>query len=292
MAQYRLISNAKINFGLKVVNKRPDGFHNIETIFFPVNLSDTINFSVNSSETDHNSVVISTNKEYIPLNEKNLCYKAIEKFFIGFGISDKYNFSLELKKFIPVGGGLGGGSSNAACVIKALVNHFGIDVSKNRDKILKIALDVGSDVPFFLIGKPCFAQGRGEKLLKLDSFALKDYVVIVVNPGLHISTRWAFESLEMSDGVCNESFIQDVKTFTPENFKFLQNDFEPIVFRKYPAIANIKKMFTDSGAVYSSMSGTGASVFGVYKRSNSKRVRENIIAELRKEKYFVYSQTF
>lgn len=292
MAQYRLISNAKINFGLKVVQKRPDGFHNIETIFFPINLSDTINLSVEPSNTDHNSVIISTNKDFIPLNEKNLCYKAIEKFFIGFGISEKFNFNLGLTKYIPVGGGLGGGSSNAASILKALVRHFEIDVAENKDKIIEIALNVGSDVPFFLVGKPCFAQGRGEKLSKLESFDLKGYSVIVVNPGLHISTKWAFESLGMTEGVTLESHIQSVKTFSTENYLYLQNDFEHCVFEKFPVIGKIKKLFADSGAVYSSMSGTGASVFGVYNKSDNKRYREKIIADLRKAKYFVYSQSF
>ena len=289
MANFKLISNGKINFGLKVINKRSDNYHNLETIFFPLKLSDKISFSIEKTNSNHNSVIISSNKDFIPLNEKNLCYKAIEKFFVAFNIFEKFDINVNLTKFIPVGGGLGGGSSNAAAILKALIRYFDINVIPNRVKLLKLAASIGSDVPFFMIDKPCFAKARGELLYKLDEFNLNGYSLLVINPGIHVSTKWAFDTLGIKEGEFRKSDLSKVKRFSESNFEAMVNDFEPIVFKKYPELGNIKSDAIESGCDFVSMSGTGASIYCVIKK-HKRNERIQMVNKLRSTGYFVYEE--
>jgi 4-diphosphocytidyl-2-C-methyl-D-erythritol kinase len=265
---------AKINIGLKIINKREDGFHNLETIFYPVHLFDEIIFNINPSRRNTNSVIIKSGSKVIPSDRSNICFKAIEAFFRTFSIRDFYSIELDVMKNIPVGGGLGGGSSDAAAILKYLVKYFNINITEKRKEIIQTALQVGSDVPFFLILKPCFAQSRGEIISKLDNFNLDKFNILLVNPNLHVSTKWAFENLNYQPGIIYPSGLKNVKEFNPGSFGILQNDFEKVVFGKYTELENIKNELKEFGAVYSAMSGSGATMFGIFDKKDSDLVKK------------------
>lgn len=281
-----LKSFAKINIGLRILGKREDGFHDLETIFYPITLFDDISIQIEPSGSNFNSVRLKSNKSYIPLTKDNLCYKAIEYFFKTFYIQDCYTIYLFLKKNIPVGGGLGGGSSNAATTMKALINHFKIDIVNNRKKILDLALSIGSDVPFFLMMKPCYAEGRGEKMHILPHFEIA-YDILIVNPNLHVSTNWAFEKLNIKEGSEKKSILKNVETFNLFHKDEYVNDFEEIIFSKFETLKKIKHELYDMGALYSSMSGTGATMFGFFERENKTQLN-NCREYYSKKQYFTY----
>ena len=282
---YDLISSAKINLGLKVIRKRPDGFHDIETIFYPIKLHDDITIDVKPNDHSHNSLLIHCNKQYVPQNKDNICYKAIEAFFRKYHIKDCcYDIDIKISKKIPVGGGLGGGSSNAAAVIEFILKYFKIDIHENKKEIIETALTIGSDVPFFLYLKPSFAAGRGEDIKILDDFKIGGKILIV-NPNLHISTKWAFESLHLDSEKSYNSELSKVKSFSPENYPLLENDFEKIIFEKYPVLGEIKKDLYEKGAVFASMSGTGATMYGVF---NNDADVQKLYRKYKDENYFVF----
>lgn len=279
-------SFAKINIGLRVLRKREDNFHDLETIFYPVKLYDEISFQIRPATVKFNSVRLKSNKPYIPLTRDNICYKAIEVFFKAFHVKDCFEVDIYLKKNIPVGGGLGGGSSNAAAIIKVLVNYFKIDIESNRKKILDLALLIGSDVPFFLTMKPCYAEGRGEKLRILPRFRI-EYDILIVNPNLHVSTKWAFEKLNMNEGTETQPILKNVQSFDLTLKETYVNDFEKIVFPKFETLKYIKEELINMGAVYSSMSGTGATMFGFFEKEN-KSALTKCREYFDKKKFFTY----
>jgi len=266
-------SYGKINLGLQIISKRDDGFHNIETIFYPIKLSDKLYVRINPSKKDYNSVSIRSNKSYIPSDKSNTCYKVIEAFFKEYKISECYEFNIYIRKNIPVGGGLGGGSANAATVLKYLVRYFKIDIKKDRKKLMDIALSVGSDVPFFLILKPCLATGRGEVLKILYDFKL-DYKILLVNPNLHISTKWAYENLKLKPFEKKLSDIEDLQGYDASMSDLFRNDFEEIVFAKHKELEIIKKELQEMGAVFSSLSGSGATMYGFFEKSSQEKLNK------------------
>lgn len=284
MSFQELTSCAKINTGLKIINKRRDGFHNLETIFYPVDICDKIKISIEKTDAATNSVFISSNKAYVPTDKKNFCYRIIEAFFIEYKIRYCYEIHINIEKNIPVGGGLGGGSSNAGTVLRFLIDYFSVDIEKDYDKITKIALQAGSDVPFFIFSKPCYAEGRGEIIKPLENFKL-DYTIVLVNPGIHISTKWAFEELNYEIGEIHDSILSKVEKFYPENPDYFENDFERIVFKRYPEIKNIKDELLKAGAVFASLSGTGGTVYGLFEKG---RIDINALAHLQNKSYQVY----
>jgi len=263
---------AKINIGLRILNKREDGFHNIETIFYPVHLYDEIGIHISKSLTDKNSIVVKSEKQVIPLSKTNSCFKAVESIFKTFRITDTYRIDIFLKKHIPIGGGLGGGSSDAGAIIRYLLKYFNINLSENREKVMKAALEVGSDVPFFLIQKPCYATGKGEQLHLLNNFVL-DYDILLVNPNQHVSTKWAYENLGFNGTESYEPILSGVTTFNPEDKELFRNDFEKVVFEKYPSLKATKEKLLSKGAVFSSMSGSGAVVYGLFDKANDGKIK-------------------
>ena len=266
-----LKSFAKINIGLKIINKRDDGFHNIETIYYPINFYDEIDFNIKKSFKNYNSLVLKSDKTHIPSDKSNTCYKAIIHFFKQFEIKSCFSISINITKNIPVGGGLGGGSSNAASTIKALTKYFNLNIAENREQILDVALSIGSDVPFFLISKPCFASGRGDQLRLLPDFKV-GYKILLVNPNLHISTRWAYENFKISDLNPTETYLRKITDLDLNAYKF-ENDFETIVFEKYPVLNEIKNFMNDNGALYASLSGSGATMFGFFETEKANLLK-------------------
>ena len=177
---FNIKSPAKINIGLRVLSKSADGYHKIETIFYPVKIYDDIRLQVNklSGLKVNNITVKSTGKNLN--NDKNICYKAVELFLKEFKIKDKYKIDINIRKNIPIGAGLGGGSSDAASILKILSRYFGIE---NDAKLKKIALELGSDVSFFFLAKAAYATSRGEKLTTLPEFKIR-YKILIILPVL------------------------------------------------------------------------------------------------------------
>ena len=246
---------AKINLGLHIVGKRQDGFHNIETVFHRINLFDEINIE-NSFD-----ISISCTDITIPSDNNNLCWKAAELLRKELGVAK--GVRIGITKNIPTGAGLGGGSSDAAAVLLALPFLWKIDVK--RPIIEKLALQLGSDVPFFLQNSSAYAEGRGEVLKTID-LALP-YWIVLIHPNIHLSTPWAYNRLaEKRNGLfpvrpnMAEQFSADPIRAVLES----ENDFEEIVFEEHPKIEKIKKQLKDLGAAVSLMSGSGSSMFGLF----------------------------
>ncbi len=254
---------AKVNFGLRILSKRKYAFHNLETIFCPVKLYDEV--TINISPAAKGSISVKTNAGSALEGRNNICYRAAEMFLKEFNVTENYRIAIIIKKNIPHGAGLGGGSSDAAAVLKMLAKYFRLSASP---KLRKLALALGSDVPFFLTGKPAYATGRGEKLMPLPGFRIKGKILLV-NPGIHISTPWAFKELNVRKS--KRAILRGIKNFNPAEPKLMINDFERVVFRKYPEIEKLKLDMIAFGADYALMSGSGSTVYGVFR---SKQIED------------------
>jgi len=245
---------AKINIGLNIIEKRNDGFHNLETFFYPIcDLYDELTFE----RSDIFSFICDVKE--LNLLEDNLVIKA--KNLLEKESSKKLNVKITLNKNIPAGAGLGGGSSDAATTLISLNEMFALKVPFER--LTNLALRLGSDVPFFLKSKPAVGKSRGEILTIMD-FEIPHYILIV-NPGIHISTKEAFSNIIPKGNDINyESVFKNYDSFLNEIEK-IHNDFEDNVFNKYPEIEKIKKIMLESGALFSLMSGSGSTVYGIFK---------------------------
>lgn len=254
-----LFPNCKINIGLQVTERRNDGFHNLETIFLPLGIHDILEIIPG----EHNQVLpvkYSTSGNKIEgSTADNLCIKAIK--LLRRDYPQLPDLQLHLHKNIPSGAGLGGGSADAAFTLQLLNQMLGLEIT--TEQLATYALELGSDCPFFLKNKPAFASGRGEILEDIE-VDLSQYRIVLVNPGIHVNTGWAFSQLQVpASGHVNlkEAIRQPVDTWKNN----IQNDFEIPVFRQHPEIADIKMALYNAGAVYSAMSGSGSSVFGIFR---------------------------
>jgi 4-diphosphocytidyl-2-C-methyl-D-erythritol kinase len=264
--------NCKINLGLHILNKRDDGFHNLETIFYPIPLKDAV--EIISSSSSNAVTYSSTGNSIEGKEEDNLCIKAY--YLLKKDFPDLPNIQLHLHKVIPTGAGLGGGSADAAFTLSLLNKKFNLNIS--TPQLLNYAAELGSDCPFFIINKPCFATGRGEILEEIE-LDLSAYKFVLVNPNIHVNTGWAF-------GAWSEGFkpsdhnLKDVKKIIQQPINTwkenLTNDFEKVVFEKYPTIQNIKEELYNQGAVYAAMSGSGSTVFGIFNKE--QKVTVNVAA--------------
>ena len=253
--------HCKINLGLHIVRKRADNFHDLETVFFPFPLKDILEII----PSDELQFFISGNEIPGDTND-NLCLKAyhlLKKDFPALPLIKIY-----LHKTIPTGAGLGGGSADGAFMLKLLNEKFELHISK--DRLINYALQLGSDCPFFIINKPCFATSRGEILeeIKLD---LSNYSFVLINPKIHINTAWAFSQLtpQIPAKSIREIINEPIKTWK----QFLKNDFENAVLIKYPLLKIIKETLYKSGALYSSMSGSGSSFYGIFEKNNLPQIK-------------------
>jgi 4-diphosphocytidyl-2-C-methyl-D-erythritol kinase len=263
---------AKINLGLRITGKRPDGYHDIETIFYPVSLSDALEFVVSAKPLKKDILTVTgINTGSDP--EDNLVIKTVRK------LRDKYSFPfliIHLHKVIRAGAGLGGGSSDAAYLLKAINRCFKLFIAEQDLK--DTALELGSDCPFFLDANPAFASGRGE-ILKSIRPVLTGYYVLLLNPGISINTREAYQSCRPEQP--STSLFQLIDRPVNEWKELIINDFEDFAFKKYPRIGQIKNDLYNSGALFSSMSGSGSTVYGIFsgKPELSDQLKENVIYE-------------
>lgn len=245
--------NAKINLGLNVVSKRPDGYHNIETLFYPIPVKDAL--EIVKAET------FSFTQTGIPVDapvEKNLVVKAMNLLKTKYQIPD---LEVHLLKAIPFGAGLGGGSADAAFMLK-LINDF-CKLTIQPDELEKIASTIGADCPFFIRNTPVFASGTGN-LFEPVSLSLKDYYLCLVKPDVAVSTPEAYSMVTPAAPAV--SLKEIVNRPVAEWRKSMVNDFEQSVFPKHPVIASIKEALYQAGSMYASMSGSGSSVFGLFKK--------------------------
>lgn len=248
-----IFPNCKINLGLNVLRKREDGYHDIETVFYPIPIYDVLEIiSSQDGKTQLSATGISVG-EY----EQNLCLKARHL------LKDDYpelpEIKMHLHKVIPMGAGLGGGSSDASFTLSLLNQKYNLNIPQQQ--LFDYALQLGSDCPFFLLNKPALASGRGE-IVETIELSLSGYKMLIVNPGIHLNTKEIFQEIKPAIPVkkIKEIIQQPVSTWKYE----LINDFEEIVFPMHPLIKKIKENMYRHGAVYAAMSGTGSTLFGIF----------------------------
>ncbi len=252
-----IFPNAKINIGLSILGRREDGFHDIETILYPVGLRDALEFVTADNDSDSDELTVTGIDTGCRMPD-NLVIKSLNILRKEFSIPA---LMVHLHKVIPTGAGLGGGSSDAAFMVKYLNRYFRLGMC-NNDLRLK-ALEAGSDCPFFIDNMPVLAAGRGELMTPVKNL-LSGYNIVIVNPGIHINTGEAYRSVVPAVSGINlaDLFRQPVDKWKGT----IINAFEKRVFENYPVIRSIKERLYEMGAVYSSMSGSGSSVYGIFRK--------------------------
>lgn len=250
--------NCKINLGLNILRKRSDGYHDIETIFYPIPLTDALEIIENKSQNKNAALPFTSSGLPIIGNpDTNLCVKAYQ--ILKKDFPNLPAVFIYLHKIIPIGAGLGGGSADGAFAMKAINEMFALGVT--TEQLITYSLNLGSDCPFFIINKPCFATGQGEKLEEI-AVDLSAYKILIVSPGIHIDTGRAFLNITPATP---ERSIKEIITDPIEHWKdILKNDFEKQAFKQYPEIFDIKNILYHHGAIYASMTGTGSTVFGIF----------------------------
>jgi 4-diphosphocytidyl-2-C-methyl-D-erythritol kinase len=243
--------NCKINLGLRILRKRSDGYHDLETVFYPLSFYDVLEVVRGNSSFTTSGLSLNGN------TTDNLCLKAYELLKKDF--PSLPSLQIYLHKNIPIGAGLGGGSADAAFTLQLLNKKFSLGLS--NESLLQYALQLGSDCPFFIVNKPSFAGSRGEELLPVQ-VDLSSYNIILVNPGIQVSTAKAFSGIVPAVPVKSVKDIvqQPISTWKEE----LVNDFETTTFPQYPEIQKIKEELYNKGAFYAAMSGSGSSVYGIF----------------------------
>ena len=268
----KLYPNCKINIGLRVVRKREDGYHDLETIFYPV-------YGL------HDELEVQPSDEFAFIQEgitvdclptDNLIYKVYAR------MRDRYpqigNVTISFKKNIPFGAGLGGGSSDAAHMAMALNEIFALGLTK--EQLAQELSPLGADCPFFIYNTPCYAEGIGDKLTPID-LDLSGLRLIMIKPECGVSTKEAYGGI-VPKGTCEHfaPFINPLELLEPlEPFKhlpLLTNDFEETVCKVHPELATIKKRLQDAGALYAAMSGSGSTIFGLFKSNAESTTNANL----------------
>jgi 4-diphosphocytidyl-2-C-methyl-D-erythritol kinase len=251
--------NCKINLGLRVLRKRSDSYHDLETVFYPLPFYDVLELlsspGTSLSFTASGLTVTGDTAD-------NLCVKAyalLKKDFPGLPAAQ-----MHLHKAIPAGAGLGGGSADAAYALQLINKKFGLQLSPPT--LVRYALELGSDCPFFIVNQPCLARGRGEELMPIE-LDISAYRFILVNPGIPISTGRAFMDITpaVPEKPVSQVIRQPVETWKEE----LVNDFESPVFTQYPTIRAIKEELYRKGAIYASLSGSGSTVYGLFPKDTT-----------------------
>lgn len=252
-----LFPSAKINIGLNITEKRPDGFHNIQTAFYPVALCDALELQENT-EKDAPQVTMSFSGIGIPGDaQDNLCTKAYHLIARDYPLP---KIKVHLHKHIPIGAGLGGGSADAAFFIRLLNHTFELGLAWGE--MHNYARQLGSDCSFFITNKPAFAEGKGDQYEFLP-LSLKGYYIVLVYPNIHINTAKAYSGVKPKAPV--RSLENDLKLPAEQWKNYIRNDFEDSVFIQFPELKKIKEQFYNSRAVYAAMSGSGSAVYGIFK---------------------------
>ena len=253
----RVYPNAKINIGLYVTERRPDGYHNLETVFYPIQLADELHICQNA----HGACCFKM--QGLPIDgvaEDNLIMKTVRLFQERFHIG---GVDIDFLKNIPMGAGLGGGSADAAFTAKELNRLF--DLGLNAEQLRLLVKPLGADCPFFIDNQPAYAEGIGDQLTPI-ALALKGYYLLLVKPAVHVSTAEAYRNIRPQ---ASNIALADFLLHRPvEEWKdVVRNDFEASVFPAHPELAAIKQSLYEQGAVYAAMSGSGSTLFGIFKQT-------------------------
>lgn len=251
----KVLAPAKVNLFLRVLGKRPDGYHEILSLMQPVSLYDEIEISV----SDGDGIEVASDSPDAPGGSENLAYRAASLFLERAGLRKRV--SISVKKRIPVGAGLGGGSSDAASVIMALNGLSGSGLPDRE--IMEMGAGLGSDVPFFFLKGPALARGRGEVL---ERVSLPPLYYVLINPGFHVPTAWVYSSLRLTKKGENNILLYSSEVFADREGlkKALSNDLEAVTIGRYPEISALKEKLAGAGASGALMSGSGPTVFGVF----------------------------
>lgn len=244
--------NAKINIGLQVVDERPDGYHELQTVFYPIPLYDALEV------VDGQQFNIFETGLSIPSGSGNICKKVYSVLADEFDLPPVH---IHLHKTIPMGAGLGGGSADAAFLIKLLNEYFNLGMSVVR--MQDVARTLGADCAFFIENRPAYATGRGDRFEALD-LDLCSYSIVIIKPDIHISTAEAFSRVDVNKE--GRSLRKDIGAPIEDWHQLIVNDFEVGIFDRYPMIRSIKDQLYQAGAIYVSMSGTGSAVFGIFEK--------------------------
>ena len=256
MGKIVINSNAKVNIGLKVLKKRDNGYHDIVTVFQEIDLFDIITVTKNANGCHFNS-----NVDWLNDDQDNLCVAAYKLMGKNYDIG---GINIDLIKKIPAGSGLGGGSSNAASIMKGICELYNLNIPNNE--LESLAVNIGADVPFFINGSIQLGEGVGERLTPLDKKVSGKYLIII--PDIVINTSWAYSQfkngLDSSLSSINFASLLNYRTPSFNELKLIENDFESIVVPAYPEIGEIKEKLCAFGAQYASLSGSGSTVFGIF----------------------------
>lgn len=254
----RLRALAKINLGLDILGKRPDGYHNVRMIMQTIQMYDVLDIR----KKEEPGISLSVNVPYIPSDERNLVYKAAKLLMDEFQIRE--GVAIRLEKFIPVAAGMAGGSSDAAAAFVGLNRLFRLNLTEKE--LMERAVKIGADVPYCIMRGTALAEGIGEKLTRLDP--LPECYVLVGKPGINVSTKMAYENLNLLeiashpdiDGMIEDIRRKDLYSMAAK----MSNVFEPGIARQYPVIRQIRELMEENGAVRAMMSGSGPTVFGIF----------------------------
>lgn len=257
--------NAKINLGLNITGKRSDGYHDLETVFYPIGWKDVLEIVPSVKKINRKSEV-QFRSSGIKISggiQKNLCVRAYQL------LKETHSIpavDMHLHKIIPMGAGLGGGSSDAAFTLQVLDELFRLQIPEND--LASLASRIGADCAFFLRNKPVFAEGTGNvfKEINLD---LGEYFIVIVKPDVHVNTTTAYKHVVPSRPAV--SIREILKKPVMEWKELLRNDFEESVFKREPLVGYLKKELYDAGAVYASMSGSGSAVYGIFSEEPEQK---------------------
>ena len=264
----QLESPAKVNLRLEILNRREDGYHELRTIFQKISLHDTLRFSLEEEK----GIIITTDHPGLPVGKDNLVHKAVQSMLKVSGY--RGGVHIQIKKRIPLGAGLGGGSGNAAITLKAMNQLLELKVSKKE--LMEMGLGIGADVPFFFLEGAAIGSGIGERLRKTE---LPVLWFVFIYPNFEVSTRWAYQNFVLT----NQRIHFNLPKFrkTPEGIsRILLNHLEEVVSKKYPQIHIMKKMLFSAGALGALMTGSGPTVFGIFPGEKSATEAYGRIREL------------
>jgi 4-diphosphocytidyl-2-C-methyl-D-erythritol kinase len=262
MNRIELFSPAKVNLRLDILGRRPDGYHDIRTIFQKISLGDDLTLAVITR-----GIEVECDNPLIPTNEGNLAYAAAQMLLSRYAIQD--GIRITIKKRVPVAAGLGGGSSNAAYTLAGINQLFGLGLN-NRD-LMTMAKDLGADVPFFLLGGSAIGTGIGDELQAI--IIHPELWLLLVTPDVQISTAWAYQNVRRgltigADNITIPSSINDIA----EIIAILSNDLEKVVLPRFPILQDIKDALRKHGALGCLMSGSGSTVFGIFTSEEKARL--------------------
>lgn len=277
MQMLTLYAPAKVNLRLDVVGKRSDGYHEIRNLMERVSIHDEIDIKIVEK-----GLQVTCDNEDVPDDESNIAFKALKE-ILAYS-SRNVGVEVHIKKKIPVASGMGGGSSNAAAVIKG-INHL-LKLRLSKEKLIKIGFKVGADVPFFLFEGPALAKGIGEQLKKIRS--MPKLLFLIVNPGIRISTKAVYQKFNVDRNGEEPEELPSIYRTKRDVAKILFNDLERVTIREFPVIGQIKEDLIKNGAIASLMTGSGPTVFGIFSDKNSLAKAFEKIGKKSKEGWRVF----